>query len=146
MAGASSSVDQGLFFFRCVVYSTHYMLKFGPHLRRQREALRQEDPRFSVRQLAARIGVEPSYLSKVERALEPPPSEGKIRALARELGEDPDSLLALAGKVAVDLQAAIRRRPLLFSQLIRELRNQPDSTVRRLIRTVRTGKTRKEKP
>ena len=83
------------------------MQGFGPFIRRQRETLRADDPRFSVRQLAVRIGVEPSYLSKVERELEPPPSEPKIRALANELGEDPDSLLARAGKVSADLQEAI---------------------------------------
>ena len=65
------------------------MPRFGTHIRRQREALRREDSRYSVRQLAGRIGVEPSYLSKVERELEPPPSEPKIQALAAELGEDP---------------------------------------------------------
>jgi transcriptional regulator with XRE-family HTH domain len=119
------------------------MPRFGTHIRRQREALRRDDPRYSVRQLARRIGVEPSYLSKVERELEPPPSEPKIRALARELGEDPDSLLAMAGKVSIDLQIAIRKRPLLFARLIRELRNLPDTTVLRLIQNLQTGKTKR---
>jgi len=122
------------------------MPRFGTFVRRQREALRKEDPRFSVRQLAARIGVEPSYLSKVERDLESPPSEAKIRALASELGEDPDSLLALAGKVSADLQVAIRRRPLLFSRLIRELTNLPDEAVLRLVQNVQSGKDSKEIP
>ncbi len=72
---------------------------FGEFVREQREARRSEDPSFSLRQLARRIGVEPSYLSKVERGLEAPPSEPRIAALATELGEDPDVLLALAGRV-----------------------------------------------
>ena len=120
------------------------MKKFGTFVRQRRESLRLEDPRFSVRQLAARIGVEPSYLSKIERELEAPPSEAKIRALARELGEDPDSLLARAGKVAADLQRTICRRPQLFSQLIRELDDQPDRALVRLTRTVRIGKSKGE--
>lgn len=119
------------------------MPDFGHHVRRQREALRRSDPRYSVRQLAGRIGVEPSYLSKIERQLEPPPSEAKIRALARELGEDPDSLLAMAGKIATDLQVVIRKRPLLFSKLIRELRNLPDATVLRLIQSLSKAKTKR---
>ena len=119
------------------------MAGFGQYVRRQREALRLDSPRFSVRQLAYRIGVEPSYLSKVERQLEPPPSEAKIRALAKELGEDPDSLLAMAGKVASDLQVTIRKRPLLFSKLIRELRNLPDATVLRLIQSLSAGKSKR---
>ena len=63
------------------------MPKFGAHIRRRRESLRASDPSYSVRQVARRIGVEPSYLSKVERDLESPPSEARVRALASELGE-----------------------------------------------------------
>jgi transcriptional regulator with XRE-family HTH domain len=113
---------------------------FGDFVRTTREALRERDDRFSVRQVAQRIGVEPSFLSKVERGEVPPPSEAKIVALARELGQDPDVLLALAGKVSSDLQEAIRRRPELFGSLIRELRTMPDHAVLRLVREVRDGK------
>jgi transcriptional regulator with XRE-family HTH domain len=113
---------------------------FGPFIRRRREALAGTDARFSVRQVAARIGVEPSYLSKVERGEEAPPSEPRIRAIARELGEDPDVLLALAGKVSADLQAIILRRPALMAEIIRELKRLPAHAVVRLVREVRDGK------
>jgi len=89
--------------------------------------------------VAASVGIEPSYLSKVERGEQPPPSEETILALARELDEDPDVLLALAGKVSKDLQAIIRKRPRLFAQLIRQLKNMPDHAVLRLVREVRDG-------
>jgi transcriptional regulator with XRE-family HTH domain len=112
---------------------------FGPYLRRRREALRQADARYSVRQVAARVGVEPSYLSKVERGSEPPPSEARIRAHATDLGEDPDVLLALAGKVSSDLQAIILRRPALMAELIRELKRLPAHAVLRIVRDVRDG-------
>ena len=121
------------------------MKAFGSFIRQQRERLRTDDPRFSVRQLAARIGVEPSYLSKVERELEAPPSEPTIRALARELGEDPDTLLARAGKVSSDLQQTICQRPQLFSKLIRELKNQPDKAVMQVVHDVQSGKNWREK-
>lgn len=113
---------------------------FGSYLRQQREALRAKDPGFSVRQLAARVGLEPSYLSKIERGEQPPPSEESIRAIAEALGEDPDVLLALAGKVSADLQRIIRHRPRLFADLLRELKDQPDHAVLRLVREVRDGK------
>ncbi len=112
---------------------------FGAYVRERREALRADDPAFSVRQVAARIGVQPSYLSKVERDQVPPPSEETIVRLADALGQDPDVLLALAGKVSSDLQAAIRRRPKLFAELIRELKDMPDHAVLRLAREVRDG-------
>ena len=115
------------------------MSEFGSYLRKRREELRAENSSFSVRQLAARVGVEPSYLSKVERGQQPPPSEQTIAALARELEEDPDVLLALAGKVSGELQAIIRRRPKLFAELIRQLRDAPDQAVLRLVREVRDG-------
>jgi HTH-type transcriptional regulator, competence development regulator len=112
---------------------------FGEYIRQQRETRRQADRRYSVRQVARRIGVEPSYLSKIERGDEPPPGEQTILSLARELDEDPDVLLAMAGKVSGELQAIIRRRPRLFAELLRELRDQPDHAVLRLVREVRDG-------
>ncbi len=115
------------------------MIEFGEYVRRARARQREQDPLFSVRQVAARVGIEPSYLSKIERGEQPPPSEETIRALARELGEDADVLLALGGKVSSDLQRIIRRRPALFAQLIRDLKDLPDHAVLRLVREVRDG-------
>ena len=127
---------------------------FGKFIRKKREKLRKADAIFSLRKVALRIGVEPSYLrqvaqrinvqpsylSKVERGEQPPPSEEKIIALSRELNEDPDVLLALAGKVSSELQAVILKRPELFARLIRELKDMPDHSVLRLVREVRDGK------
>lgn len=115
------------------------MSGLGAYLRRKREALREEDPRYSLRQVAERVGIEPSYLSKVERDIGSPPSEETLVRLAGELGEDPDVLLALAGKVSEELQAAIRKRPRLFGELIREMRDMPDHAVLRVVREVRDG-------
>ena len=128
-----------LWIFECVVYTTPYMARFGAYIRHRREILRSDDAEFSVRKVAARIGVEPSYLSKVERDIESAPSEPRIRALATELDEDPDFLLALAGKVSSDLQEAIRRRPQLLSQLIREVDHLPDARLRRFVRQIQVG-------
>ena len=112
---------------------------FGPYIRQKREEKRASDRRFSVRRLAAAIGVQPSYLSKVERNEVAPPSEAKIIRLAEELGEDPDVLLALAGKVSSDLQAVIRKRPQLFAELIRTMKDMPQHAMLRLVREVRDG-------
>src|SRR5215471_3147591 len=112
----------------------------GDYLRKCRtEKQAREGNAYSLRQLAGRVGVEPSYLSKIERGLEPRPSEETTRALAQELGEDPDFMLAMAGKVSRDLQEIIRKRPQLFAQVIRELKKMPDQAVLRLVREVRDG-------
>jgi HTH-type transcriptional regulator, competence development regulator len=111
----------------------------GALLRERRESLRERDRRYSVRQVASRVGIEPSYLSKVERDEVAPPSEETLVRLATELELDADVLLAMAGKVSSDLLDVIRRRPLLFAELIRELKDMPDHSVLRLVREVRDG-------
>ena len=115
------------------------MADLGSYLRQKREALRANDTRFSIRQVAARIDVQPSYLSKVERGQEAPPSEKTLRRLAEDLGEDVDMLLAMGGKISSDLAAIIRKRPTLFAELIRDLKDLPDHAVLRIVREVRDG-------
>ena len=48
-------------------------MQFGKYLRGKRELLRREDRRFSLRKVAGRIGIEPAYLSKIERDVAAPP-------------------------------------------------------------------------
>lgn len=112
---------------------------FGEYLRSIRERRQTTDARYSLRKVAERIDVEPSYLSKVERGEVAPPSEATIVRLAEDLGEDPDALLAMAGKVSSDLQEIIRRRPKLFADLLRELKRAPEHAILRLVREVRDG-------
>lgn len=115
------------------------MKAFGQHVRDRRERLAEEADDFSLRQVAGRVGLEPAYLSKIERCLVAPPSEASIVKLALELNQDRDVLLALAGKVSSDLQKIIRRRPKLFAELIRQLKSAPDHAVLRIVREVRDG-------
>ena len=115
------------------------MLGFGTYIRAQRERLSEDSKDFSVRKVAMKIGVEPAFLSKVEREIVSPPSEGKIIALAEVLGEDQDVLLAMAGKVSSDLLKVIKDRPALFAELIRRLKSEPDHAVLRIVREVKDG-------
>jgi HTH-type transcriptional regulator, competence development regulator len=114
-------------------------MEFGDYVRETREKLKEEDKRFSVRQVAQRIGIEPAYLSKIERGEFPPPSEEATRRLAFELSIDPDILLAMGGKVSKDLQEIILKRPRLFADLIRELKGAPNKAILRIVREVRDG-------
>jgi transcriptional regulator with XRE-family HTH domain len=102
--------------------------------------MQAKDRAYSLRKVAQRVGIEPAYLSKIERGEQPPPGEQTTLKLAEELGLDPDVLLALGGKVPADLLDAIRARPRLFADLIRELRDAPDHAVLRVVREVRDGK------
>lgn len=112
---------------------------FGEHLRNLREERAKTDPAFSLRQVAMRCGVTPAYLSRVERAEVAPPGEDTLLKLAADLGEDPDVLLALAGKVSTELQAVILARPKLFADLIRNMKTLPDHAVLRIVRDVTDG-------
>lgn len=116
------------------------MMKFGEHVRQARLAIQEGDKAFSLRQVAARVGIEPAYLSKIERGVFPPPSEEVIVKLAGVLGEDKDILLALAGKLSGDLQQIIMQRPKLFAELLRQLREAPDHAILRVVREVRDGR------
>lgn len=115
------------------------MSSFADHVRELRETKQRDDRTFSLRQVAGRVGITPTYLSKLERGELPPPSEETTRRLASELDEDPDVLLALAGKVSTDLQEIIRKRPKLFADLIRQLKEAPDHAILRVVREVRDG-------
>ena len=114
-------------------------MSFGQYLRNKRETLRQTDRRYSVRQVAARVGIQPAYLSKIEREEVSPPSESTIKKIAAELNEDRDVLLALAGKVSSDLRSIIQDRPILFADLIRQLKDLPEEAILRIVREVRDG-------
>jgi len=69
---------------------------------------------MSQRALAEKVGIDFTYLSKVENSKVAPPSDEVIRKLARELGVDVEELLALAAKVSQDeLRETVARDPRL---------------------------------
>lgn len=127
--------------FGIIVCSKSYTMtsEFGTHLRVVRLEPRDKCKPLSLRRVAADVGIEPSYLSKIERNIEPPPSEETICRLAAVLREDPDVLLAMAGKVSSDLREIICKRPELFSKLIRELKSMPDHAILQISREVTDG-------
>ncbi len=113
---------------------------FGENIRKLREQRMESDQTFSLRQVAARCGVTPAYLSRVERGEVAPPGEDTLLKLAHELGENPDVMLAQAGKISADLRSVILARPQLFAELIRAIKSMPDHAVLRIVRDVRDGK------
>lgn len=115
------------------------IMDFGTYVRNRREAFFKEDKSYSLRKVAVKIGVEPAFLSKVEREMVSPPSEKKIVALANTLNEDPDVLLAMAGKVSTELKGIIMKRPKLFSEVLRKLKTEPDNAILSIVREVKDG-------
>ena len=118
------------------------MTTFGCFVRERRESLREDDPAYSIRRVAQRMGIQPSYLSKVERDEVAPPSEKTTVKLAKELKVDHNELLARAGKLSSDVQKLIRERPVQWVKLIQDYSlkpDMPDDAVLRLVREVRDG-------
>jgi transcriptional regulator with XRE-family HTH domain len=81
-------------------------MTFGEHIRQWRE-----EHKVGLRLFAKAVGVSPTFISKMERGLGPLPGEETIRKMAHILGDDPDALLAIADKVAADVQAIIIKEP-----------------------------------
>lgn len=81
---------------------------FGAKLRELRK-----NARLSQRELAERVGVNFSYLSKIESGAMPPPSEQVIEKLADALGADKDELLLLAGKIPSDIARILMNKKTL---------------------------------
>ena len=76
---------------------------FGARIREAREARN-----ISLRDLAKRIEVSPTFLSKVETE-DWKPKEDKLRKIAAILDMDGDTLVALAGRVPSDLADIIKQ-------------------------------------
>ena len=73
-------------------------MTFGHRVRELRKTLG-----FSQKLLAERVGINFTYLSKIENDILPPPREKTILALARELDADADELFGLAKKIPSSL-------------------------------------------
>ena len=63
---------------------------------------------MTQRELAGRITIDFTYLSKIENGVMPPPSEKVILQLATALNTDRDELLTLAGKIPPDIAKLLK--------------------------------------
>ncbi len=98
--------------------------KFGKRIRKLREEKRKDDPTFSLRKFAERVGISATYMSKVENGEFDPPRAEKIIKMAELLGVDPDELLALAGKMDPELSVIIRDQPKAIADFLRTAREK----------------------
>lgn len=115
------------------------MSLLGDRVRARRRALAADNPEFGLRKLAARVGISPTFLSRLETGKADPPSPAVIEKLARELGENPDILCALADKLSPRFKRIINQHPELFGQLLDQLDNLPKDALLRVVREVRDG-------
>ena len=109
--------------------------KFGAFIRREREA-----KEIGLREMAKKVGVSPTYMSKVERDEFAPPAEDKVKAIAQIIGCDVDELLARAGRVASDLSDIIKRHPVELAALLRTTKGLTTEDIVRLARNAQNAK------
>jgi transcriptional regulator with XRE-family HTH domain len=118
-------------------------MKFGKTVRRLREARN-----LSIAEFARKVGMSPTYLAPIERDVFPAPAEAKVVRIARALGQDPDEFLALAGRIASDLERMIRKRPKEMAALLRAADRLSAQKVQKLADSIgrRGRKPAKRKP
>ena len=100
------------------------MSSLGSYIKERREALAAKHSGYSIRSVAKRIGIHHSYLSKLERGENAPLTEERIHALARFLGEDPEILMVLAGKISDRTTALIKSNLEAFTRFLSDLEIQ----------------------
>lgn len=92
---------------------------FGKTLQSLRRAAR-----LTQRGLATTVGIDFTYLSKLENDRDAPPGEDTIRRLAAAVNTDPEGLLAVAGKMPSGLKQRAAEDP-RFAMLLRRLPDLP---------------------
>jgi len=106
-------------------------MEFGKRVRQLRKEMQ-----MTLREVADRVGVGFTYLSKIENdKLEEghKASEQLIHRLAVELGGDEDELLLLAEKVPEPIRRRVIERPEAF-RILAELRDEDlDAVLRRAV-------------
>jgi len=87
----------------------------------------RKQKRYSQRELAGLVGLDFTYLSKLENnRADYPPKEDAIRAIARELDLDPEELIFLAGRVPRQEEELLKTHYKSMPALFRRLRENPD--------------------
>jgi transcriptional regulator with XRE-family HTH domain len=118
---------------------TKKLQRFGDVLREKRIA-----KKFSLRKFAELVGISPTYLSQVEQSNVDPPTAERVQRMAELLEENPDELIALAGRVADDLPAIIQAKTEV-PDLLRAVRGLSAEQLRKLRESAEEMKRDKSK-
>ncbi len=73
-------------------------MNFPEYLKSLRKGL------FSQRELADKIGISHSYISKLENGIDPPPSNDILLRMAEALNANSDEILIAAGRMPLNLK------------------------------------------
>lgn len=101
------------------------MSQFGEYLKKVRQS-----NKMSQRELAQQVGVDFTYISKIENGAMPAPSEETIKKIASALNEDANRMILLAKKIPTGFQEVIHQH----EELPAFLRKAPTLTKKQWIR------------
>ena len=102
--------------------------RFGATIRELRTKAK-----LTLRELAVRVGIDFTYLSKIESGMLPPPSEKVVLRLAEALNADRNELLTLAGRISSGAAQAHKAKTLReFGPKLRELRTKAGLSLQEL--------------
>ncbi|MFM2421096.1 MAG: helix-turn-helix domain-containing protein [Deltaproteobacteria bacterium] len=111
--------------------------RLGERIRRKRA-----EHKLGLRETATKVGISPTYLSRIETMDEKtPPAEDVIRKLATLLNDDFDELMQLAGRVPEDVEKVIKGDPSMpaFLRTAKEQKLSGDDLMK-LIEAQKKGK------
>ena len=95
---------------------------FGKLIRKARK-----DKGYSQRELAKHLGVDFTYLSKLENDhADYPPKEEVIRKLAKNLNLNPEELIFLAGRIPQQYEEILKQNPREMLVLFRRMQENPE--------------------
>jgi len=102
---------------------------FGTHIRELRVA-----KGYSLRRFAEMLRVSPTYLSHVEQGkVDTAPTTDRVQRMAELLGESPDELIAMAGRVPGDLPKIIQSQPEAMPALLRAAKGLTPEQMKKLL-------------
>ncbi len=101
-------------------------MTFGERLRELRLG-----NKVNQRDLASRVGIDFTYLSKLENGRMPPPATATIARLSNALSADTDELMLLARKVPLDIAPVITRSPAVPA-FLRSIKDFDDAEIGKL--------------
>ena len=106
-------------------------MEFNPAFGKRLQELRHREGKMSLRELAGRVGISPSYLSQIEQGKLPPPRTNLslIILFAKELNEDPIDLGKLAKQPTHPLIEILSDHPEIPNLIAEELITIPEKHV-----------------
>ncbi len=106
---------------------------FGQRIKKRRRVLG-----LTQRQVADKLEIDFTYLSKLENDHGEPAGEKTVRKLAEALEDDEEELLALAGKVPEQLRDRAQQ-DVAFARFLRRLPDVSDKDLQDIYRRLRIG-------